>query len=1683
MFPSPFGTKRLLLNEESISKQAQSTPNASQAEITLPLEKKSNPDELVSWIDGLESRVKDTLRHQNNELEQFNVEYEREKAKDKYRYAVFEQSFQKLGHIVQNNRLDSETESATEANKMNIDESGSKVAKESQESYESQEVSENESDSEENVVREQSDDSDIIEIIESEEEMPEASEEEIEEEQSEENEQENELEVEEDMLFGEVSSQPSYSKPRLMDDRKYMSGLPSSHTREPEQSEHESENENEHESENEVLESEMEDDMSNEEVSVSDRENDSDDMVEEDHHSGDTYVEPENYHETQDSEYQADTQNQSFRPYRSNAMDVNYLHNPHEPESYEESAAHSNHDLNNYFTVEYNHADIDADYGSDHTHMDDHLHATSHAIPHQNTHGEVSVTVEEISSTLENENDNNDDNYMHSSDVGSDENADEDEKEEEEEDDDDEEEEEENDHESGQADTAHLEKSVLESIASFMTGAHNEHKNDAFEPESVNANLDEHEEDKVTLESETETSGHLEKHQENTSKKSELETLPQTEEHQEIEDREIAIESESEEESNSPPPLIFRTLLEHEPEEVLDQLKETEKRFNIKLNVVSAMEEELSQIPDSSIVDEHSDDHDDLATAIQEAIESSQTNADEEYQQDSELEAIQNNEIQAVLDSFEQLERPEASGSQESGEADAEIKGEDAEDDEKAEENPEQVSEVPLPHIEKPILEAVSPGPEETYIDATTEIDVEEDSMEKRSISNDSQPNVDQKLEHELADILGSESKYNEGVSILKKLPSIDNNQPESESSCDLEVASEFNERSSMPEEATPVRGESFEEDVSILSLSQSQDIEKNPTSDNIQPVDDAKYEIGNHSVSQLPSEDNATSPTLDDQPPAGKVNHESDASGFQSEEIDDNSTTKQSQLISVNENITTLQSLVTIEKKTVLEEGQPIDHLDTENASTFEVQSEKIKVTDEHQMDEEEEVTQQDSVSIIQEVQTVEPDVEMEDVDNVSSSGMVNPETIMEEDGGQKDAEDISEQLVGDMQSNGLHATQESSTTDEDVQMEGSIILHEAEPTSLNSTGEHEDDTKINILNIEANEKPNEVENEEEKEMDNEEEIETEVVVESKVEYEVESDVENEPEIEVQNEEEKGMDNEEQIEPEVVVESEVEYKVENDVENNVQSEVENEPEIVEEYEEEKVMISETEIETENEVQNKVESEGEVENDSGEETDLGNAEPESNASVTVQGIVAGDEGLTYVEIEETVTEVQEVLYPSAIFEPLEEQSAEENINVDRLEAEEFFSNDDDEESMSVALPSVIIEAEGGEVLASYDSEQSNEVSSKQDEEIVNEEDEPLASSNENDNHDEVISKTGKPKDEITHSAETTDKPDTEPEQTSGRKRAFEEVEESEAMHLEGSTFKRFRTFVSSFFGKKRETSSNQAEDVSLPRITPPTLSPVESETEVEEYSEVPFEAPIGTKDENEDSNAFGVESVDNEELSSSTSDAGANNEVNDSEAETEVSDEGELKENERKNRFDVQADLESVPTVEAIQTLKKRHPRMLQGLDISEEMLQPSHSLRNGHTYGKPGSLESALEEPKLHIPKRGMRRQNVPKLIDTSIKPDKDYPAFRTRSKSPLKRSLQEIISTEEDVIAPRRRSRRVAQREEEVKTPESNYDENDGMDDRKTKNTKDEEEIDSEKPEPVSTLPIRTRSKLKEE
>lgn len=1477
MFPSPFSTKRLLLDEKSISKQAQSTPNASQAEISLPLVKKSNPDELVSWIDSLESRVKDTLRHQNNELKQFNVEHERERAKDKYRYAVFEQSFQKLGHIVQTNSVDSEVELATEAKQTKIHESHSSV----EESGNSQELSPND---EGNEV---SDDSDIIEIIESEEEVPEEQDQGENQEESEEESPDEEglgldVESEEDVRFDKFTPQPSYFKPRLMDDRKYMTGPahiePESENEVESESEGENQNESEIESENEnenENESEIESGNENQsEMGVESEQDESDqvsvsanDLDEVEQQPATTHAEHE-YHQVGE-EYQ-DTQNPAFH---SDVIDVNFLHNPHDQERYAHPA-HSSHDLNNYFESEYNHADIHhgIDTGIEYDHMD----LPSHS--HQDSH--EALLVEEISSALEKESDNDEpagsnagadesDDELHGSNPGSDSDADSVESEN-------------SDHEESPRDNIPMEKSVLESIASYMT-THNVPNDDTLEAESGIA-IKHNDEGGI----ETGANGHLQK---NTV----------TEEHQEN----TAIESESEDESNSPPPPIFRTLLEHEPEEVLNQLKQTEKRFNIKLNVVSAMEEELSRI--SGLLGSHSPNVDiEMASAIQQAIESSQTN-----QHDSEMEATQNNEIQAVLDSVEH--QIEMSQGIEEAEESAGI---------------EDVSDV---HIEKPILEAVPPGPEETYIDATTEID--EEDMEKNS------PNVDQEVDQE-ADILASESEENELVSIS------DNTQPADND--------EHNERSSF-----------------LLS----------------------------------PSEDKGPTP-ISEYVPTDNVNLEKEASRLQSEEIDD-------------------------KEKSKAEEVRPAYHPDT---NAFGAQSEKIEV-EEIQRDEEEEIdkegdvdTQQNSASI---TETVEVDVEMEDADNA-------PTTNMEEGPAQEDVDDCAEILVGDKLSSEQYFARESSPIDEDVQLESSTIIHEVEPVpnttedeqmeSNNDNGEQgevvvEVEEELEVENDEQSQEDSEIQggNSLEKEVVTETEaVEDESVKESKVESELKNDVEDAVQREPENEPEPSVENEvvTNNDVEIEVEKEVEYAVEKDMSNESQSEGE----------------SEAEVDVENAPTDRVKSNEDLLETEAGESNLGRAE--LGSSITIQGIVAGDESLHYVEIEETVTDVQEVLYPSAILEP-EEVSSKEDVILDRLEAEEYLSNADDEETVAVALPSVIIEADGEEVLVS-NSEQSD----KQAENAHRNDDQ--TSSDETDNHDGKRLETGESKDERNYPIGATDEDlDIEPEheQTSGRKRHFDEVDRGEQNHQEGSTLKRFRAFVSNLFGKKSKTSSNPARNISVPRITPPTLSPVESETETEQDSELLVETPVHTKGENEDESVSGIQPEMNEEPPNS--DAGANIEVNDSEAETEVSDEEDSKTNERKNRFDAEEDLETVNPVEAIQTLKKKHPRMLQGLDISEQMLQPSHSLRNGHTYGRPEALESIPEEPKLRIPKRGMKRQNVPRLIDTAIKPDEDYPAFRTRSKSPLKRSLQEIISTEEEVIAPRRRSRRVAQREEREKAPE-NKDEN---------------------------------------
>ena len=139
---------------------------------------------------------------------------------------------------------------------------------------------------------------------------------------------------------------------------------------------------------------------------------------------------------------------------------------------------------------------------------------------------------------------------------------------------------------------------------------------------------------------------------------------------------------------------------------------------------------------------------------------------------------------------------------------------------------------------------------------------------------------------------------------------------------------------------------------------------------------------------------------------------------------------------------------------------------------------------------------------------------------------------------------------------------------------------------------------------------------------------------------------------------------------------------------------------------------------------------------------------------------------------------------------------------------------------------------------------------------------------------------------------------------------------------------------------------------------------------------------------------------------------------------------------------------------------KSKRPRKVLGLDMSEAHIEPVRSLRSGHKYGPEENdhqtsdllaspnktLRSNKELPKLRINKR--RHLSNTKALDNSspIEIDSkqslpssrkssgskwvesllDHPALRTRSKSPLKRSIYQISSDlEEDSNLPRRSSR----------------------------------------------------------
>lgn len=120
------------------------------------------------------------------------------------------------------------------------------------------------------------------------------------------------------------------------------------------------------------------------------------------------------------------------------------------------------------------------------------------------------------------------------------------------------------------------------------------------------------------------------------------------------------------------------------------------------------------------------------------------------------------------------------------------------------------------------------------------------------------------------------------------------------------------------------------------------------------------------------------------------------------------------------------------------------------------------------------------------------------------------------------------------------------------------------------------------------------------------------------------------------------------------------------------------------------------------------------------------------------------------------------------------------------------------------------------------------------------------------------------------------------------------------------------------------------------------------------------------------------------------------------------------------------------------------------GIDVDEVDLQHEKSLRSGNTYGVPSSADSI--EKKKGIESLDKNAQSyfdsqenaseVPGLSESAksvllktTEDLKDYPAFRTRSKSPLKGSMQEILSVVEGEDGQNPRQRRTSTRLQETK------------------------------------------------
>ncbi|KAI5966710.1 uncharacterized protein KGF55_000119 [Candida pseudojiufengensis] len=109
----------------------------------------------------------------------------------------------------------------------------------------------------------------------------------------------------------------------------------------------------------------------------------------------------------------------------------------------------------------------------------------------------------------------------------------------------------------------------------------------------------------------------------------------------------------------------------------------------------------------------------------------------------------------------------------------------------------------------------------------------------------------------------------------------------------------------------------------------------------------------------------------------------------------------------------------------------------------------------------------------------------------------------------------------------------------------------------------------------------------------------------------------------------------------------------------------------------------------------------------------------------------------------------------------------------------------------------------------------------------------------------------------------------------------------------------------------------------------------------------------------------------------------------------------------------------STETSNSSKKRKRTNRRNVLGLDLDEIAQFESRSLRNGHKYG---SIDQKLSSRPNYNKHNNLSNESIP-ILD-----DKDYPATRTRSKSPMKRLLDDESNGENEDSSPIRKIRKIS-------------------------------------------------------